>query len=146
MTALRQATSRRARVLVVDESIHSGQTLVTAVTLLRRMGFRDDDIVVLNPAEPAFPDWKNSSVVQSVPKIHTITLEPAERYKQRLLESHSVNALLNDYFRACGYANARIMLGADVEKINSAWRSGPPERVDIRLKRVFEVNLRDAAR
>jgi hydroxymethylpyrimidine pyrophosphatase-like HAD family hydrolase/hypoxanthine phosphoribosyltransferase len=144
-TALRQATSRRARVLVVDESIHSGQTLVTAVTLLRRMGFKDDDIVVLNPAEPAFPDWRNSSVVQSVPKIHTITLEPAERYKQRLLDSDSVNALLNEYFRAGGYANARIMSGADVERINAAWRSRPPERVDIRLKRVFEVHLRDAA-
>src|SRR5215469_4524071 len=144
-TALWQAMSRHARVLVVDESIHSGQTLVTAVTLLRRMGFKDDDIVVLNPAEPAFPDWRNSSVVQSVPRIHTITLEPAERYKQRLLDSQSANALLNQYFRAAGYANARIMSSTSADKINSAWRSGPPERVDIRLKRVFEVHLSDAA-
>src|SRR5262249_4018226 len=49
--ALWQAAGRRARALVIDESIHSGQTLIAAVELLRRAGFRDDDIVVLNPAE-----------------------------------------------------------------------------------------------
>jgi hydroxymethylpyrimidine pyrophosphatase-like HAD family hydrolase len=143
--ALREAAGRRARVLVIDESIHSGQTLVTAIALLRGMGFTDDNIVVLNPAEPAFPDWKESSVLQSVPKIHTITLEPAERYKQRLFESGSVSSLLNEYFGARGYESARIVTSAETEKLNAGWRNGPPERVDVRLKRIFEVHLRDTA-
>jgi hydroxymethylpyrimidine pyrophosphatase-like HAD family hydrolase/hypoxanthine phosphoribosyltransferase len=141
--AIRQALGRRARVLVIDESIHSGHTLITAIALLRRMGFKDEDIVVLNPAEPAFPNWQDSSVVQSVPNIHTITLEPAERYKQRLLESNSAPSLLNEYFRAMGYVDVSILNRAETEKVNASWRRRPPERVDVRLKRLFDVHLQD---
>lgn len=141
--ALRRASRRRSRVLVIDESIHSGQTLVTAISLLRRMGFADEDLVVLNPAEPAFPNWKESSVFRSVPGIHTIALEPAERYKQRLLDSSSVNSLLSEYFRAGGFVNSSVVISVETEEKNSDWRK-IPERVDVRLKRVFEVHVEDA--
>jgi hydroxymethylpyrimidine pyrophosphatase-like HAD family hydrolase len=143
-SALRQAVRRRARVLVIDESIHSGQTLVTAVTLLRQVGFKDPDIVVLNPVEPAFPDWKDSQVVRSLGEVLTINLEPPERSKQRLLDSDSVNAVMNEYFGARGYSNVQV-LGTATQEMNSAWRNDPPERVDVRLKRVYEVHLTDAA-
>lgn len=142
-TALRDAAARRARVLVIDESIHSGQTLVTTITLLRRTGFADSDIVVLNPVEPAFPNWRDSSVLQSVPKIHVITLEPVQRHKQRLLDSGAVSSLVKDYYRANGYADATIVASPETEKRNAEWRSLPPERVDVRLKRLFEVHLTD---
>src|SRR5215471_348853 len=142
--ALREAAGRRARVLVIDESIHSGQTLTTAIELLWKAGFRDDDIVVLNPAEPAFPDWNDSHVVQALRNVHTITLEPAERSKQRFLDSGSVASLLDEYFRSSGCSNVQVVSLAEVERINSEWRS-VPERVDVRLKRLYEVHLRDAA-
>src|SRR5262249_31404264 len=142
--ALREAADRGARVLVIDESIHSGHTLTTAIEFLRRAGFQDDDIVVLNPAEPAFPDWKDSHVVRSVGKVQTITLQPAERSKQRFLDSDSVRSLLHEYLEACGYSNVRVVSAAEVERINSEWRSAVPERVDVRLKRIYEVHLRDA--
>lgn len=141
--ALRHASFRRARVLVIDESIHSGHTLVSAISLLRRTGFADDDIVVLNPAEPAFPNWKESSVLQCVPGVHTIALEPAERYKQCLMDSGSVHSLLSEYFRAGGFVDASVVASAETEKVNSDWRK-TPERVDVRLKRVFEVHLKDS--
>lgn len=143
--ALQKAAGRRARVLVIDESIHSGQTLVSAIVLLRRVGFKDDDIVVLNPAEPAFPDWKDSQVFQCLPKIHTITLEPEERYKQRILDSHAVDALLGEYFSAQGFKDARIVYDPKVEALNSGWRTTPPERVDVRLKRLYAVLVRNTA-
>lgn len=140
---LKQATRRRARVLVVDESIHSGETLVSAISLLRQVGFEDDDIVVLNPAEPAFPHWKNSQVFQSLPRIHTLTLEPHERYKQRLLDSAEAEMQITEYFRAQGYESIRLSASPEIETMNAAWRTIAPERVDIRLKRVYEVHLRD---
>jgi hydroxymethylpyrimidine pyrophosphatase-like HAD family hydrolase/hypoxanthine phosphoribosyltransferase len=142
--ALREAAGRHARVLIIDESIHSGQTLTTAIELLRKAGFRDHDIVVLNPAEPAFPDWKDSHVVKSLCKVHTITLEPAERSKQRFLDSGLVESLFDEYFRSNGCSNVQVVSVAEVERINSEWRR-VPERVDVRLKRLYEVHLRDAA-
>jgi hydroxymethylpyrimidine pyrophosphatase-like HAD family hydrolase len=144
-SALRAAARRRARVVVIDESIHSGQTLVSAIAMLRQVGFKDHDMVVLNPAEPAFPDWKDAPAFQCLPEIHTITLEPAERYKQRLLGSHSVDVLLSEYFRGQGYRDVQVSYDPEIAALNSGWRTAPPERVDVRLKRVYAVELRDAS-
>jgi hydroxymethylpyrimidine pyrophosphatase-like HAD family hydrolase len=144
--ALRGAAGKKARALIVDESIHSGQTLAKAINLLRRVGFREEDIVVLNPVEPALPDWKTSPIFQSFSRIRVITLEPVERYKQRLLESErAVETRLDEYFRARGYLEARVVPSLEVEEWNGEWRTEPPERTDIRLKRVYKVHLQDAA-
>jgi len=143
--ALRRAARRKARVLIVDESIHTGTTVAKAVHLLRKAGFSDEDMVMLNPVEPAFPEWKNSQTLRSLSKIKVLTLEPAERYKQQLLESKAVEARLNEYFRARGYAETRVAPSSKTQELNGQWREQPPERVDVRLKRVYEVHLKAAA-
>jgi hydroxymethylpyrimidine pyrophosphatase-like HAD family hydrolase len=143
--ALRQAALKKARVLVLDESIHSGQTLARTVNLLRQAGFSDADMLMLNPVEPAFPEWKNSRVLESLSKVAVIALEPGERYKQRLLESDAVQARLNEYFKSLGYVEIRILATPKTEELNRKWRTQPPERVDVRLKRVYEVHLTDAS-
>src|SRR5256885_8422070 len=48
-----------SRALITDESVHSGQTLAKSISLLRKAGFAEEDIVVLNPVEPALPDWRS---------------------------------------------------------------------------------------
>ena len=143
--ALRQAARKKARLLIVDESIHSGETVAKAVHLLRQAGFSDENIVMLNPAEPAFPDWKNSPTLQALPKIKVFTLEPAERYKQKLLESAAVATRLNEYFKARGYVRAWVAPNPKTDELNLRWQGQPPERVDVRLKRVYEIHLKDAA-
>ncbi|HTC93256.1 MAG TPA: HAD hydrolase family protein [Terriglobales bacterium] len=151
--ALGRAAQKKARALIIDESIHSGQTLAQAVNLLRQTGFADEDIVVLNPVEPAFPRWRNSHVFQSLAKVNIITLEPPERHKQQLLDSRAVEGRLEEYFKARGYVSTRIAVnegpGSDpdpnIKELNLKWQRESPERVDVRLKRIYEVHLRDAA-
>lgn len=161
---LRRAAQNKARVLITDESIHSGQTLVHSVELLRHAGFSDQDVVVLNPVEPAFPKWQDSRIFESLQNVSFITLEPAERFKQRLLDSHAAGAWLEKYFKAHGYVNARVVgdldsdcSGSDlhnstssasaqeIRDLNRKWRTDVPERVDVRLKRIYEVHLTDSA-
>jgi len=139
--ALLRASHENARIVIVDESIHSGQTLAQIIELLRQLGFADEDVTVLNPAEPAFPKWKESSILQSIPRINTITLEPTERFKHRLLESAAIEDHLGTYFKTHGYPEARVV--ADRE-LNPQWQEEPPERVDVRLKRVYKVLLKKA--
>lgn len=135
---LANAGQKKARVLIVDESIHSGQTLAVAVDLLRHMGFSDEDIVVLNPAEPAFPDWRNSKAVKYFSKIDVLTLEPSERYKQQLLDSGAADVWIREYFAASGYRAARLVDDPVADGLNSSWAK-TPERVDVRLKRLYAV-------
>ncbi|PYX89726.1 MAG: hypothetical protein DMG67_14455, partial [Acidobacteria bacterium] len=147
LEALRQAARKKSRALIVDESIHSGQTLAQTVELLRQAGFSDEDIVVLNPVEPAFPRWRSSQTFESLRKINIITLEPEERYKQRLLDSNAVQGLFNEYFKARGYAASRIVAihNPKIKELNQKWQTEAPERVDVRLKRVYEVHLSRAS-
>jgi len=140
---LRQAAHKKARIVIVDESIHSGQTLAQTIEVLRQSGFADEDVLVLNPAEPAFPDWRDSRILRSLPKINTIALEPEERFKQRLLEPAAVEELLDVYFKARGYMEVHIAV-ADRMQAASVYLQKPPERVDVRLKRIYEVDLKDS--
>jgi hydroxymethylpyrimidine pyrophosphatase-like HAD family hydrolase len=144
--ALRQAAHKKARALIIDESIHSGQTLARAIELFRKAGFCDEDIVVLNPVEPAFPSWRNSSTFESLARITIITLEPQERCKLRFLESDAVENLLGDYFKARCYTEVRVVASHDpvIRELNRTWQTEVPERVDVRLKRLYEVHLRNA--
>jgi hydroxymethylpyrimidine pyrophosphatase-like HAD family hydrolase len=143
---LELASRRHSRAIITDESVHSGQTLAKSIGLLRKAGFAEEDILVLNPVEPALPDWRTSRLFQSLSRIHVITLEPRERYKYRALESKdAVQRLLGEYFEAHKYSDVRILSSSETEKLNSQWRDKPPERVDQRLKRVYEVNLKDVA-
>jgi hydroxymethylpyrimidine pyrophosphatase-like HAD family hydrolase len=140
---LREAARKKARLLIIDESIHSGDTLAQTVVMLRQAGFADEDMVVLNPVEPAFPKWKDSKTFQSVAQVNLIALEPAERYKQQLMETEAAVLQIGEYFQARGYVKAEIVASPETEALNREWRK-PPERVDIRLKRVYEVRLERA--
>jgi hydroxymethylpyrimidine pyrophosphatase-like HAD family hydrolase len=140
---LEQGSKKRTRALIIDESIHSGSTLIEAVDSLRGVGFREEDLVVMNPVEPALPDWKNSPALQSLPHVHVVTLEPADRWKQRLLDSQTAQQRIADYFRVRGYVNVQFAISSETERWNHPWRTEPPEKVDVRLKRVYEVHLED---
>jgi hydroxymethylpyrimidine pyrophosphatase-like HAD family hydrolase len=138
---LLRARRKGARVLIVDEPVLSGTTLAKTVSILRGMGFSDGDIVELLPIDPACPDWRDSPYIQAVSKIGAIPLEPAERYKQELLDSAKVEPLLNEYFRNLGYDSAKVVSSPRVEAMNFEWKNRPAEKIDSRLKRVFEVQL-----
>ena len=140
--ALEVASRRKSHVVIADESIHSGQTLVKCIDQIGNLGFTREDFVVLNPVEPALPDWKVSRLCQSLSGVHIVTLEPKERHKYRLLESRpAVKERLNEYFQARGYTDVQLMSDPETVRLNRLWQDEPPARVDFRLKRVYKVSL-----
>ena len=138
---LQQAFSKGARVAIVDEPVLSGSTVAKTVSILRGVGFSNNDIVSLLPVDPAFQQWKDSVYIQSLSGIGFVPLEPQERYKQRFVESTEIDQLLNEYFRHLGYESARVTTSARLEAFNHEWWSRPPEKADSRMKRIFEVEL-----
>jgi len=139
---LEDALRKKSYVLIADESIHSGQTLAKCINQIRDLGFAEEYFIVLNPVEPALPDWKRSRICQSLSGIHVLTLEPEERHKYRLLESRStVEERLQEYFQAHGYTDTQLLESPETDKLNASWRDNPPARVDFRLKRVYKVRL-----
>jgi hydroxymethylpyrimidine pyrophosphatase-like HAD family hydrolase len=137
---LHQGLQKGALAVIVDEPVHTANTLVKTVDVLRRVGFADKDTVALVPVEPALPSWRNTYEFQSLCHIGAVCLEPEERHKQRLLDSDAVEVRLREYLRAYGYENVEISPSAMTRELNREW-SLPAGKVDVRLKRVYEVHL-----
>jgi hydroxymethylpyrimidine pyrophosphatase-like HAD family hydrolase/orotate phosphoribosyltransferase len=140
-TVLEKGAKERGHAIIVDESIHSGQTLLRAMELLERAGFKQEDVFVLNPAEPALPNWRHSLALESLPRLTVIDLEPAERSKCKLLDSSVVVERLAEYYRARGYSKIVVRSSPATEARNKMWRMRTPEKVDARLKRLYELEL-----
>src|SRR5260370_20507275 len=68
-----------------------------------------------------------------------------------MLDSNAVQSLFDEYFKARGYARSRIVTihdpicdpirDAKIRELSLKWQTEAPERVDVRLKRVYEVHL-----
>ena len=141
---LEEGAQNNGVAIIVDESIHSGQTLLQTMEALEKAGFRQKDVLVLNPVEPALPNWRDSIVFEALAKITVVSLEPAERSKCKLLDSSLVGERLAEYYLARGYDQVVVRSSAATEAQNHTWKTKPPEKVDVRLKRLYEVELRDA--
>src|SRR4029077_5397735 len=72
-----------------------------------------------------------------------INLEPAERSKCKLLDSPVAAERLAEYYRARGFAKLFVRSSPTMEARNRTWTTKPPEKVDVRLKRLYEVELQD---
>jgi len=145
MAALRRASGLKARLLIVDESVQEGRTLMRTSWLFQQTGVSDSDVVVLNPVDAAYPNWRSSRGVQALSRMSFIALETCERHKQKLMESDRAARQLQEYFQALGYVGVRLTSSPVTEKWNQEWRTRPPVKVDTRLKRIYQVQLEDAA-
>jgi hydroxymethylpyrimidine pyrophosphatase-like HAD family hydrolase len=145
----RAELSRCARaghlVAIVDDPPGSGDTLGQAVDLARAADFGRDRIAVLFPTHPRRRHWTDQAESITLAGLPVFTLGPEEWYKQHLLTPEAVEGRLAEYFRRQGYIAATVVPSAAAEKINARLEAGAEETRRIRLKRVYEVRLENAA-
>ncbi len=131
-----------ARVLLVDDTPNTGDTLVMMAALLRRWGIAPENIVVLAPDHPAQLDWK-----RALAPVPALSLSPRERHKERLLDDPvAVEAVLRELYGSAGWQEVRLQASTDVAAANARLSARFGDDFDVRLKRVFEVQLLDRDR
>jgi hydroxymethylpyrimidine pyrophosphatase-like HAD family hydrolase len=143
--AMRDAASRGAIAVVVDEAPNTGSTLAKAVALLRNTGFAENDVTLLVPIHATRPDWASGPEVVALSGTRTFTLPPADWRKQRWLTPEQAQSRIADYFLARGYTRATVVMSAAAQSFNRQLRRSSDEKFHTRLKQVFEVRLRDQA-
>ncbi|HEY2946041.1 MAG TPA: HAD hydrolase family protein [Vicinamibacteria bacterium] len=141
--ALARCAARRGLAVVVDEPANTGATIGLTIGLLRRAGVPLDDVVVLLPVHPTRRDWRDGHESLPLTRTTVLTLEPEDWHKHRLLEPKPVERQMQEYFWARGYAEARVGSGRDAEGFNQRLERLSEEKFHSRLKRVYEVRLRD---
>ncbi len=141
--ALSHKAGRRALAVVVDEAPNTGSTLAKAVTLVRSTGFAQDDVALLVPIHATRRDWASGREVVAIGGVRTVTLAPAAWLKHQWLQGETARARIAEYFLSRGYSSARVASTAASQAIDERLRGASDEKFHTRLKRVFEVRLRD---
>ena len=138
---VRRGVERGALAVILDESAATGSTFSRTVRLLGRAGFAEEKIIMLMPIHPAGRDWASRLQAMNLQKIRTLTIEPEEWHKSRLLEPRQVEHLVQEYFRARGYSTAKIIETPRIERMNAALQDPATQDWSTRLKRAYEVRL-----
>ena len=141
--AIARCGARGGLAIVVDEPAFTGNTLTRTVDGLRRAGVAGGDIVILMPVHPTWRDWNRGYECLPLASTAAVTLEPEAWHKRRRLEMESVGPQVEEYFRARGYAATTLVASPSAERFNRRLQHFSEEKFHTRLKRVYEVRLRD---
>jgi hydroxymethylpyrimidine pyrophosphatase-like HAD family hydrolase len=144
-STLAEVATRGGVAVVIDEAPNSGSTLANAVSLMRTAGFAPDNIVLVVPIHPTRRDWAGGHGAASLTGIRVVTLAPEQWHKQRHLLSREIDKQLLEYFDHRGYSSATVVAGASAAAFNQHLQRLSDEKFHTRLKRVYEVQLRDEA-
>jgi hypothetical protein len=102
-------------------------------------------VVALNPVHPTTRDWRSKAECLPLDRLRILSLEPEEWHKHRLLESDAVDGVLREYFEDRGYVDTTIVAGDRVKALNAQLQGLSEEKWHTRLKRIYEVHVRDRA-
>jgi haloacid dehalogenase-like hydrolase len=137
--------SQSGLAVIVDEPVGTGATLGKAIGILRKSGIPPANIVALFPIHPTGRDWNRNSDSLVLSTIRSIPLEPEEWYKHQLLEPEAVQQRLTEYFQNRGYRSVRFSASNTSDQLNQDLQLSSDEGFHTRLKRVYQVDLQNAA-
>ena len=141
---LEECVERNSLVVVIDEPVKTGGTVGKAIEELLSAGIERNRIAVLVPVHPSGQEWKNSSESFALYGVSLFTLEPEEWHKRRWLDAQAQERI-REYFEARQYSVGSVGVSQRAEEFNRVLGDLSEEKFHNRLKRVYEVHLRDEA-
>jgi hydroxymethylpyrimidine pyrophosphatase-like HAD family hydrolase/hypoxanthine phosphoribosyltransferase len=141
---LEECVERNSLVVVVDEPANTGSTICMAIEELLGAGIERNRIAVLVPVHPNGREWKNSYESFALYGVSLFTLEPEEWHKRRWLDAQAQEHI-REYFEARQYSVRGVGVSQRAEEFNRGLGNLSEEKFHDRLKRVYEVHLRDEA-
>lgn len=140
-----RGAGRGALAAVLDEPANTGSTLAKGVDLLRRAGIAASNVVALFPVHPSRRDWQDGPEFLPLSGIRILPLEPEQWYKHRSMDPSSVTCLVEEYFTRRRCSDVEVGGGGTAARLNAQLQSRSEEKFHTRLKRIFEVRLRNHA-
>jgi len=137
---VRAVLRKEPLVLLIDDNPNTGKTFRLTLTLLKRFGVSAKNITILAPRHPVRPDWTLPEETKQ--GVTIILLDPPEYHKENLLHPNSVESLLREYSLVRGRTDFKMRETSQVDQINSFLHAHYVDGFHVRLKRVFEIEIR----
>jgi len=141
MIALATCAAKRSTLVIIDEPVGKGDTLLEAVRLAQRFSVDRQKIVVLFPVHPSARQYKNRSSYRLLSDISIISVEPEKWHKYHHLD-RATEEFVREYFRALGLSVRTVSSrGWLADRFNARLEAVSDIKGHTRLKRVYEVKL-----
>jgi len=142
MIALARCAAQKSTLVIIDEPVGSGSTLLKAVQLAQRCSVDRQKMVILVPIHPSFRLYKDKgSSYALLSDISTFTLEPEEWYKYDRLDA-ATEEFVKEYFQSVGGSvRAVSRCGALTDRFNESLEASSDQKGHTRLKHVYEVRV-----
>jgi trehalose-6-phosphatase len=136
---LRTLGRHDAHVVLVDDYPNSGVTFGLMVDALRHSGIDPARITVLMPSHSVRLGWRPESDADWAAGLTFLRLEPVDLHKARLLSPEAMEPLFAEYFG--DFDAVRVEASASVDAINTRFTRQCHDGFQVRMKRVFDVQL-----
>ncbi|MGA9121501.1 MAG: HAD hydrolase family protein [Bacteroidota bacterium] len=140
--ALRRLLTKGVHVVLTDDYSNTGKTFRTLQKKLFEFGVPASRITILAPIHPTKPQVP----LTLSPETRTITLEHSDLRKEEFLEPSNIEPLLQEYLGEEDCEAIAVHPNPEVDEINARLRLQYPDSFQVRLKRVYEVDLHYADR
>ncbi len=132
------ATISESMAVLVDDPPMTAGTLMLGLDLARKAGFTGERVKALVPIFGAMPEG-----LKNIPDDVMITLDPGSWYKQTYLQSEDIKSVICSFFRTRSVEDVTVVDTEHAGEINCNLERLGNGRRGARLKRVFEVHLRN---
>jgi hydroxymethylpyrimidine pyrophosphatase-like HAD family hydrolase len=140
--SLARCAAKGSLLLIVDEPVGSGNTLVKALQLARSFSVARQKIVILTPLHSSFSHlWKSNGVYCLFSDLAVLTLEPEAWYKWNRSDP-ATEELIKEYFQ--GRRMSVQSMRADsplADQLNQHLEAVSDRKGHTRFKRVYEVKV-----
>jgi len=136
-----ESTRGKDRIILVDEPVGSGKTVLNAISMLTGFGVPPGKIVLMIPSHPANGEWLDETMKLELGEVTAITLRPEEWYKQRRLTLPEIERAITPWFQEGGTVRLRLSENAETDHINAELARNPERAFHVRLKKVVDVHL-----
>ncbi|MDE3197385.1 MAG: hypothetical protein KGN84_13635, partial [Acidobacteriota bacterium] len=140
--SMAQAAARGSTVLLVDEPVNTGSTLIKAIQRIVSYGTKLSNIALLLPVHASRRNWASGADAAALASVRTILLEPEDWHKYRMLDEQYVHGKLTAL--APGQFGEILSVEPDAE-ISASIERGSDLKFHSRLMRGYRVRSRDAA-
>jgi hydroxymethylpyrimidine pyrophosphatase-like HAD family hydrolase len=141
MIALARCAAKRGTLVIIDEPVGNGDTLLKAVQLAQRSSVERQKMVILVPIHPSNRHYKSRTGYRLLSGISIFTLEPEEWHKYDRLDA-ATEDFVKEYFQAVGLSVRSVSArGPLADRFNEHLDAVSDIKGHTRLKRVYEVRV-----
>ncbi len=134
---LKRLLSKKTNVILTDDYSNTGQSFQLLQKIIWKFGTLQEKTTILAPIHP----MKSSVIISKSKKVKILTLDHAELFKNKFLDSYAAAKIVRSYFADDEWDKVSINKNMFVDLNNLDFEIHYADSFQVRLKKLIEISL-----